>query len=149
MDAVPPGSPHERIRIARERAGLEPMEVAERLNLPEAHYRDLEFHPDEAWMTISLEELGALARLLGVTSRFILDGEPPVSPDDRVSFEMFAAAIRKAVDAAGGDVDAWGDLAGWDVAPILADPKAIWDLNPDGLKDIAEAAGVDWRLVLP
>jgi len=46
MDAVTPGSPHERIRIARERAGLEPMEVAERLGLPQAHYRDLEFHPE-------------------------------------------------------------------------------------------------------
>ena len=144
-----PETPPDRIRNARERAGLEPMDVAAQLNLPQAHYWDLESFEDEAWMTISLEELGALARILGVTPRFILDGEEPVPPGDRLSFEGFAAVIRKAVDAAGGDVDAWGDGAGWDVAPILADPKAIWGLSPDALKDIAEAAGVDWRLVLP
>ena len=144
-----PSTPPERIRAARERAGLEPMEVAERLNLPQAHYWDLESFEDEAWMTLSLEELGALARLLGVTSRYILDGESPVGADKRMSFDEFAAVIRKAVDASGGDVDAWGETAGWDVAPILANSKAIWELNPDGLKDIADTAGVDWRLVLP
>jgi len=142
-------TPPERIRLARERAGLEPMDVAARLDLPQAHYWDLESFEDEAWMTLSLEELGALARLLGVTSRYILDGESPVAPDKRLSFEEFAAVIRKAVEAAGGDVDAWGETAGWDVAPLLADPKAIWELNADGLKDIADTAGVDWRLVLP
>ena len=87
-----PETPPERIRLARERAGLEPADVAAQLNLPQAHYWDLESFEDEAWMTISLEELGTLARILGVTPRFILDGEAPVSPDDRMSFEEFAAA---------------------------------------------------------
>ena len=144
-----PETPADRIRIARERAGLEPMDVAAQLDLPQAHYWDLESFEDEASMTLSLEELSALARILGVTPRFILDGEPPVSPEDRMSFEAFAAAIRKAVDAAGGDVDAWGDVAGWDVAPLLADPRAVLELSSDAVKDIAEAAGLDWRRVLP
>ena len=125
------------------------MDVAAQLNLPQAHYWDLESFEDEAWTTLSLEELGALARILGVTSRFILDGEAPVPPDERLSFEGFAEAIRKAVDAAGGDVDSWGVTAGWDVAPILENSREIWALSPDALKDIAETAGVDWRRVLP
>jgi hypothetical protein len=46
-------------------------------------------------------------------------------------------------------VEAWGDNAGWDVSPLLEDPEKVWDLDADGLRDIAEAAGVDWRAVVP
>lgn len=144
-----PSTPPERIRIARERAGLEPMDVAEKLGLPQAHYWDLESFEDEAETTLSLRELSALAQILGLTPRYILDGESPVAAEERISFGEFAAAIRTAVAAGGGDVDAWGDLAGWDVAPILADAQQVWELNADALKDIAETAHVDWHRVLP
>jgi len=53
------------------------------------------------------------------------------------------------VRAAGGDVEEWSERAGWDVAPIFKDPEEIWKLNAEGLREIAEAAGIDWRLVLP
>jgi len=66
-----------------------------------------------------------------------------------MSFADFTSAIAESVRASGGDVEAWGERAGWDVAPLLRDPEETWNLCPDGLRDIAGAAGIDWRSVLP
>lgn len=46
-------------------------------------------------------------------------------------------------------MEAWGEEAGWDVGPILLDPTNIWELNLEAIQEIAIAAGVDWRAVLP
>lgn len=142
-------TPPERIRAARERAGLELADVAERVGLPFAHYRDLEDFEDEAWTTISLDTLRRLARILGLTPLRILEGDQAPAPSRRMSFAEFSAAVAASVEKAGGDADAWGDEAGWDVAPLLADPEKVWSLDADALRDIADAAGVDWRAVLP
>jgi hypothetical protein len=85
----------------------------------------------------------------GLTSRVILEGEEAVAPRERISYADFSARAAAAVTAAGGDVDAWGEQAGWDVAPLLEDPEQVWKLDVEGLQEIAEAAGVDWRSVLP
>ena len=142
-------TPNERIRAARERAGIEIPDIAGRLDLPYAHYRDLEDFEEEAWTTISLATLQKLSRILGLTPLTILEGEKLIQPSRRLSFADFSAAVAASVRAAGGDVEAWGDRAGWDVAPILENPEEVWNLDADGLRDIAEAAGVDWRSVLP
>jgi hypothetical protein len=68
---------------------------------------------------------------------------------ETVSFADFSRAIAESVRVGGGDADAWGERAGWDVEPLLRDPEEIWNLSPDGLRDIADAAGIDWRTVLP
>lgn len=142
-------TPNERIRAARERAGLELSDMAGQLGLPFAHYRDLEDFEEEAWTTISLGTLQKLSRILGLTPLTILEGEKVIQPSRRLSFADFSAAVAASVSAAGGDVEAWGDRAGWDVAPMLEDPEEVWNLDAEGLQDIAGAAGVDWRAVLP
>lgn len=144
-----PSTPPERIRAARERAGLELSDMADQLGLPFAHYCDLEDFEDEAWTTISIATLQKLARILRLTPLTILEGEKVIQPSRRLSFADFSAAVAASVREAGGDAEAWGDNAGWDVGPILEDPEEVWNLDADGLRDIAEAAGVDWRSVLP
>jgi transcriptional regulator with XRE-family HTH domain len=141
-------SPNERIRAARERAGLELPEAAHQLGVSFEEYRDLEDFEDEVWMTFSLAELRKLAQILGLTPRLILTGDAR-APGETVSFAGFSRAIAESVRIGGGDADAWGERAGWDVEPLLRDPEEIWNLSPDGLRDIADAAGIDWRSVLP
>src|SRR5215208_2878069 len=127
-------TPPERIRAARERAGLEVSDVAEKVALPFAHYCDLEAFEDEAWTTISLETLQRLGRTLGLTPRQILEGNDAPAPSRRMSFAEFSSAVAKAVNAAGGDVDAWGEHAGWDVAPLLEAPEKLWGLDAEALR---------------
>ena len=142
-------TPAERVRAARERAGLDMGEVASRLGLSFAHLRDLESFEDDVENTISIETLRNLSLALGVTVLFILEGADPDVPAPRISFSEFAARVSEAVRRAGGDVDAWGEDAGWDVRPLLDDPETVWKLDVDALRDIAGAAGVDWHSVLP
>jgi transcriptional regulator with XRE-family HTH domain len=144
-----PSTPSERLTAARERAGLEIGDVADRAGLPFAHYRDLEMFDDDVWNTVSLAELQKLGRIVGVRPLAILEGEGAPLPARRMTFTEFSAAVGAAVRASGSSVDAWGEEAGWDVAPLLEDPEQVWSLNADGLRDIADAAGVDWRSVLP
>lgn len=141
------GAPSERLRAARERAGLEASDVADRAGLPLPHYCDLEAFDDDVWSTISLETLLLVSRELNVTPSLILEGRD--TPGTRMAFGEFSAAIAAAIRKDGGDADAWGERVGWDVAPLLEDPEAIWELNAEGLRDIANAAGLDWRAVLP
>jgi len=141
-------TPASRLRAARERAGLEIAQIAEQVELPFAHYRDLEDFDEDLWDTVSLRTLRDLARALHVTPHDILEGDGAPRPEGRLSAAQFVAVILKAVAASGGDVEAWGEGAGWDVAPLLEDPENVWDLNAEGLRDIANAAGVDWRAVL-
>jgi len=147
-DPSDPTTANERIRAARERAGLDLSEAAHKLGVSFEEYRDLEDFDDEVWMVFSLAELRKLAQILGLTPRLILTGDAS-APDETVSFTDFSRAIAESVRAGGGDADAWGERAGWDVAPLLRDPEEIWNLCPDGLRDIAGAAGIDWRSVLP
>ena len=147
-DAPDPTTANERIRAARERAGLDLSEAAEKLGVSFEEFRDLEDFDDEIWSLFSLAELRKLAQILGLTPRLILTGDAR-APDETVSFADFSRAIAESVRAGGGDADAWGERAGWDVEPLLRDPEEIWNLCPDGLRDIADAAGIDWRTVLP
>lgn len=144
-----PSTPSERLIAARERAGLEIRDVAARAGLPFAHYCDLEGFEDDVWDTISIAELQKVARIVGLRSLAILEGDSAPRPSRRITFAAFSAAVAAAVNASGSSVDAWGEEAGWDVAPLLEDPEQIWSLNAEGLRGIAEAAGVDWRSVLP
>jgi transcriptional regulator with XRE-family HTH domain len=142
-------TPNERIRAARERAGLQPEDVAGKLEISYAEYWDIEAFEDEIWLSISLETLQRLARTIGLTLREILDEDGSNHPARTLSFADFARVVQESVRASGGDLDAWGERAGWDVEPLLRDPDEVWNLSADGLRDIAEAAGIDWHSVLP
>ena len=51
--------------------------------------------------------------------------------------------------ATGLDVDQFGERVGWDVTKILADPQELWEINTDGFRDVAKAAGVEWTAAFP
>lgn len=140
-------TPNERIRAARERSGRELGEAAHDLGVSFEGFRDLEDYEDEVSTAFSLREIERLARILGVTPAYILEGDRPMPAP--VSFSELSRAVADAVRAAGGDAAAWGERVGWDVEPLLRDPEEIWNLNVDGLRDIAGAVGIDWRALLP
>lgn len=144
---IMPSTPNERIEAARERAGLELQDVADRLGITFEHARDLEWFEDEATMTLSLRELRHLGDLIGLTPLQILEGEDQASGPP-IPFAEFSKAIAAAA-AQGGGIEAWGHEVGWDVAPLIDNPENIGDLNADGLRDIAKGLGLDWRRVLP
>ena len=137
-----------RIAAAREKAGLSHEVVAHSIGLDAPSYWDLEAYDDEAFMAVSIAELVALARTLGVSTLDLL--EPTLSaPLEPISYAELAELIRARIVLDDVDVDTWGARVGWDVSDILANADSVADLNLDGLRDICSALGVDWRAVVP
>ena len=140
-------TPNERIRAARERLGLDEGQVAFKTGLSYNEYWDLENFEDEVCTTMSLKDLHGIGAVLGISVRAILEGDPTSSQS--MTFAEFSNAVRAAVAASGQDVEQWGERAGWDIAPILDDPDQVWELSVDAVRDISDAAGIDWRPVIP
>jgi transcriptional regulator with XRE-family HTH domain len=140
---------NERIRAARERAGLEHGDMASKLGISYEEYWDIEGFEEDVWCCHSFDTLHRLAQALGLTLLEILEGDDCVGPVEPMSFADFRSAVAESVRASGGNADAWGERAGWDVGPLLRDPEAFWNMCPDELRDVGHAAGVDWRGVLP
>ncbi|HET9939909.1 MAG TPA: helix-turn-helix transcriptional regulator [Candidatus Eisenbacteria bacterium] len=148
-DTPDPVTANERIRAARERAGLEHGEMADKVGISWEEYWDIEGFEEDVWCCHSFDTLHRLAQALGLTLLGILEGDDSVDPAESMSFADFRSAVAESVRASGGDADAWGERAGWDVEPVLRDPEAFWKRCPDELRDVANAAGIDWRAVLP
>ena len=64
----------QRIKEARERAGLSESEVAAGLGMTASEYGDIELHDDEAFYVFAIAELAQLAGILGVTLDQLLFG---------------------------------------------------------------------------
>ena len=136
------------MREARERRGLTAEEVASQVGLSAPWYHDLEAYPDEVFSTVSLAQLQALGRTLGLEPATILagDGAPPI---DRREFGDVARGLQRRMDVEGLDADTLGERLGWKIRDVLTDPQILWNFNVTGLRDLCEAAGLDWLAVLP
>jgi hypothetical protein len=57
--------------------------------------------------------------------------------------------IRAYIGAHEMSLEAFEELAGWEVGMALDEPEHARDWNPDGLWDICQLIGVEWLLALP
>ncbi len=139
-----------RILKARERANLAADAVAERVGLEPMAYYDLEHYDDEAFTAVSLAELCAVARTLGLSPRALVDPEPASPVAASISMQDVAQGIRLRMAADHLTPAAFGDLAGWDVAEALDNPESAWAAwSLDALRDVCEQIELDWRAVVP
>jgi transcriptional regulator with XRE-family HTH domain len=138
-----------RIRAARLRAGLSVDDLARYIGVNTDSCHDLEFHDDEVFKTVSLEELGALCRALKIRPASLLLGEDGDRISGSVTFEQISTAVRQRIAEELTTADEWGDAVGWDVGPILSDPAALAQFNVEGVFDICTAVGLDWAAALP
>ncbi len=139
----------ERLRLARQNAGLEPETIAESIGISVPGYWDLETR-DDLFTCISLRELARLAQLLGITtgSLFQEKSQEPVSIQ-KVSFPQLAEELRKATRERSLTFEALEDAVGWELKRFLEDPAAAWNWNVDCLKDVCRFVGRDWICALP
>jgi hypothetical protein len=143
----PPASKH--LRAAREASGLTQRQLAERFG-PEGHLcPDLELYDDELFTCIAVDDLLHLARVLERSAPALLFGaDPPAGATPAVTFSAVADRIRSSLATTGSTAEAWGDMAGWDVTPLLQDPAALGSFNVQGVHDVCKALGIDWVGVL-
>jgi transcriptional regulator with XRE-family HTH domain len=138
----------ERLRMARERAGLTPEELAERIGITTAWYHDLEGHPGDVSTTLSLAQLRDLASALELDLRHLLLGEEAPLLAIGLSAGDVVERLRQEVAASGKSPEELGAQIGWDVDPLLRAPESIWELNLDGLRDVCAFVGVNWTALL-
>lgn len=139
----------DRIRQARSQSGLTRTEIARRLDMSVNAYYDLELHNDEAFTEVSLRELVALGRILGVHQRVLLLGREGEGIKQTVAFDDVTARLAKKVLESGLTAEQLGDLIGWDTKTLLLDPTSLWDFSVEALYDICKVVELDWVAALP
>jgi len=138
-----------RIREARLRTGLSDTEVARRLGLTVDSYCDLERYDDEAFSVVSLRDLDALGRILGVQPRLLLLGPEAEGLKRSITEAEITTHLADKVSDSGQSIEQFGDAVGWDITELLSDPKTLWSFSVEGLYDLCKPIGVDWVEVLP
>jgi transcriptional regulator with XRE-family HTH domain len=138
----------ERIREARERIGLSLDQLAARMGQSPSSQWDLEADPNEVLMCISLGWLAGLCEVLQLRPRDLLS-DGPVPAGATLALPELMARIRAYIGSHEMGLEAFEELAGWEVGMALDDPEHARDWNPDGLWDICQLIGVEWLLALP
>ena len=135
----------DRVREARQRAGLTTAQVAERAGLPSASdYGDLELCDDEAFTCVSVGELHAIAAALGSTAADLLFGETLQVPPNAADFATISGRLAERIKEERTTPDAFGGGIGWDIVEVLKKPATLLTFNVVGFRDVCKAAGVDW-----
>jgi transcriptional regulator with XRE-family HTH domain len=143
------GTPSKRLKRAREALGLDEHAVAKQTGINSPWYYDLEASENEIAMTLSLEKLCHLARVVRADPLVLLIGDQAKSIERSIQFGAVVQQLADQMAATGLDVDQFGERVGCDVTKILADPQELWELNTDGFRDVAKAAGVEWTAAFP
>lgn len=140
----------ERIRAARERAGLTREAVWRRLEINDDWYRDVEWDDSEVMMTLSLAQVTLLADLLGTRAdRLLEDGCPSPRSSRSLGFVELAARAEARMAELEMSVEEFGERVGWEIGTTLDDPERFWLWNADGLQDLCAELGLCWLDALP
>ena len=137
-----------RFTRARDAVGLSQAEVAERWGQPPSMYWDLEFHDNEAFDVISIDDLVNLARILQVTPNYLLFGGEPSLPVVPVSYSEVVRRLRDKMEAENLSVDRMGDIVNIEIREYLQEPERLGDLPIFLLRGICQVVGLDWAATL-
>lgn len=138
-----------RVRAFRVRAGKSQAEMAQRLELNEAWYADLERHDDELASTLTIFKAMEMASILGVTLAELLD-EPAALADERIALidlpdRILAHASRKRISLAQLE-----EQIGWELQDFVDAPvSAAAGLPIRFFQALAAALGINWLALVP
>jgi transcriptional regulator with XRE-family HTH domain len=139
----------ERIREARERAGIDADAVASAAGLNPNWYFDVESYDAEVTSNISLDQLIIITHVVGLTPLGALEGPAAQAPAPRISLTELVETARRQMIAAGETVEQYSTRVGWEMAPLFANPAYLRNYTVDALQDICRTVGMDWRAALP
>ena len=108
---------------------------------------DVEAEDNEATSNLSLGQLLSLCDTVGISVFEALYG-PEFDPPQKCTSPNELAELLRQRAGAYDSVESFSEELGWDIAPILKDPRAIETYTLDGLQDICDPLGVYWGLVL-
>jgi transcriptional regulator with XRE-family HTH domain len=136
--------PGEFIKNRRLALGYEPDEVAQQVGLNVPGYYDLEQVDSELSSVVSLGEIAKLEQLLTFEIRAILSEwkQPP-----NLTLQDLAELIRTHLRTNGQTLADFENAAGWEVGPMLHDPKVALDWTVDYLAGVCSGLGIPWQSV--
>lgn len=133
---------------ARETLGLEQSEVARRWGQQPSMYWDLELYDFEALDVISVQDLVTIAAILRVSVVQLLFGTDVSSEMPRTSYLEVVRRLREQMNDRAMSVEQMSDLVGWELAAYLDDPGKLGELPIVALRQVCQAADVDWATTL-
>ena len=137
----------DRLRDARIKSGRSPVDLAASCGISPSSYHDLEAFSDDLYMSMSLSELAALCRAIGIKMTDLFAEGLEVGK--QMTFSELAARVKAHIEENHQSLDEFENSAGWEIAAFLQIPDAAWDWNIDCLRDVCKACRVNWTLLLP
>lgn len=144
---IPPGNYATRIAAARESRGLQLPEVADCARIGRSAYLDLELHDDEIRMGVTAHEAARVLLCLQL-SPFSLFGRQSPAIAMGATYADLAREIRQYLRRTDCSIEQFELDFGWSIRDGLGDPERFGELPLDGLADVSEPVGFDWRNLL-
>ncbi len=135
-----------RLKTAREAAGMYPSELAAFVGHSQSAYLDLENCEGEIFMNIDLGNLAKLCSALGLRPHQLFDS---TSRSVSISSKILCQQIRDRVTHLGISVSAFSDRVNYDIHPALLDSNEVLNWNIDCLKNVCEELSLNWIQALP
>jgi len=132
-----------RLERLRELRGLDPLQLARELGINKESYFHIELVEEDWPDQISIRALRLLSRRLDVSPGTLL-GNADVIPTP----EVFVDRLKAYLSAKGQTAAEFSTAIGWDVAPALANPAEVGNMNASGFQAVCEALGLDWLTTL-
>lgn len=130
----------ERIKGARERAGLSEKEVSSRSGIPVPTYVSLERDDAKYWSGVKLGELAALAGVLNEPGLAILKKARPKG--EAMGISELAEGIRRYVEKHSMSMERFSLKVGYDLGGSVPGVEAIRGWNVDELSSVCDVVGV-------
>lgn len=98
---------------------------------------------------MSVDTIGRLAEILGVTVDDMLFGIPQHPPAVRPSFSEIARRLSGYLESENLSVEEASARIDWDISGVLVEPESIGEYPLDGFRRVCRVVDVDWVTALP
>ena len=137
--------PSTKLKLIREKGGIEPLALAAASGISGPEYYDLEA-TDDLENSIDLDHLKRLSSALNIRLATLFS---PNVPDDRISPTDLRSLLEEKIKSRHVELSQFEDEVGWELAAFMEYPEsALLRWNMTCLYDVCRALGCSWVAVL-
>ena len=141
-------SPKARLRLARERCGKSPEEIAGEAGVNSLSYYDLEWVDGEIESAISLRVLQTICARISIQSSELFS-DKPIASVDKTTPDGVVSGIKEHLATNHQSISEFEMIIGFEIGQCLENTSLILEWDIECLQYVCSQLGLDWKLALP